>query len=867
MTMREWVGRLLDTVRPRRGDAELEEELRVHLELAAEDEQKRSGSAADGRRAAVIRLGGPAQALDAMRDQRGLPRLNDFLQDVRHSSRSLRKAPGFAVMAVVTLGAGLGATATVFSAVDALLLRPLAIEKPHELVVFGRTGEARSRFPLTFYRALSESGTPLAQPVASFTFPVTLVVDGTGALARAAFITPNYFDVLGVRPILGQLSDRPDRRDVMVISHRLWKERFGGRPTVGEVVRVGRSTFVIGGVAPPSFGGLQLDVPLDLWIPLSATSQALPIPSLSPSVDIVGRLRDGVSIAAVTSQANAAHRRWTESAGSASAPRPAPPLTLTSASHGLDSGVRQAFRASLGALTGICVCLWVITIVNVSGLLTARLDERSREIGLRQALGATSSRLLVQLLAEILVLMSGGVILGFALSVALSSAIPRSVPSWAGIDLHVSPFVLVATALTATLAAFVVALVLAFSLHRRSLMSRLAPSLVQFGARRVRVSTCLVGIQLALTLPLLAIAGMLAQSLYVLGQVDTGFDRRNLLQVRVEPALVGYSGEQSRAYYAALVERLRAIPGVVDASTSSGGALSGYDGQVRLRYGGDEHVVQTNAIDERYFGTMGIRLVAGRSLDQSEARGQGAVILVNDGLARLLFGVSERAVGQMVTIEQGPADEQRTVVGVVENTADSNLRDTSTLTAYLPVAQSGLLMVHVRVVPDVAGTAAAVRRAAQSLDPSVPILRIDTIEGRRQHSLQRERLLAATSTAIGWVALLLSAVGLFGRVGRDVVVRTRELVIRSALGATPLQIANLFLGDTARVLLFSAVPGVGAAVIVARVMKGQMFGISGADPTMYVGAVAALAFVAIVATILPLRRLSRHTSSIHLLRV
>ena len=265
----------------------------------------------------------------------------------------------------------------------------------------------------------------------------------------------------------------------------------------------------------------------------------------------------------------------------------------------------------------------MITIVNVSGLLTARLSERSREIGLRQVLGATSSRLFVQLLAEVIVLVSGGLLLGFLVTAALSSAIPRWIPSWAGIDIHVSPLVFVATAITAALAAFAITLVQAVSIDRRSLMSHLAPGLVQFGGgRRFRLSTCLVGAQLALTLPLIVVAGLLAQSLYHLAHVDTGFERSNLLQIGVEPALVGYSGERARAYYAALTERLRAVPGVADASVSSGGALSGYDGVARLRHDDGWHEVTTNAVDERYFSTMGIRLVSGRPFEAAEARAE-----------------------------------------------------------------------------------------------------------------------------------------------------------------------------------------------------------------------------------------------------
>jgi predicted permease len=866
-TLREWGSRLWSTVRPLRDTADIEEELRLHVDLATEDERKRGGSPADARRAALVRVGGGAQALDAMRDQRGLPGLRDLVQDLRHASRSLGKAPGFALMAVVTLGSGLGATATVFSAVDALFVRPLAVDRPHELFVVRRAGEPRARFPLAFHRALDESRMIFAAPLASFTFPVTLIASGTGTRARAAFVTTDYFGVLGVRPAVGRFFHTDEDRDVVVISHRLWRDRFGGSSSaVGEAIRIGNGTFVIGGVTPPGFGGLQLDIALDLWLPMSASPAAVPIPSFRPSVDIVGRLTAGLSPEAAAAHASAAYGRWMESSSPISSPGSARSLTLISASHGLESGVREEFRASLGLLVGICACLWVITIVNVSGLLAARLTERSREIGLRQALGATSSRLFVQLLAEVSVLVSGGLLLGFLVTAALSSAIPRWIPSWAGVDIHVSPPVFVATALTAALAASIVALVQSVSIDRHSLMSHLAPGLVQLGGgRRLRLSACLVGAQVALTLPLIVVAGLLAQSLYYLGHVDTGFERSNLLQIGVEPALVGYSGERASAYYTALTARLRALPGVGDASVSSGGALSGYDGVARLRGDDGWHDVTTNAVDERYFSTMGIRLVLGRSFDAAEASGNAEVVVVNDALARRLFGPNEDAIGQVVTFE-GPTSEQRIVIGVVENTADANLRQRSTPTAYLPVAESSLLMVHVRFESDPVGMTAAVRRSVMSLDPGVPILRIETIERRRQHALQRERLLAAASVTIGWVALALSAIGVFGRVNRDVVGRTREIVIRSALGATPIQIAGLFLKDTARIVVISGVLGIGAATAAARVMKAQMYGVSGTDLTMYVGAVATLTVVATVATMLPLRRAWRGGESAHLLR-
>jgi putative ABC transport system permease protein len=258
--------------------------------------------------------------------------------------------------------------------------------------------------------------------------------------------------------------------------------------------------------------------------------------------------------------------------------------------------------------------------------------------------------------------------------------------------------------------------------------------------------------------------------------------------------------------------------------------------------------------------------VSGRPFDALEARGNATVVVLNDALARRLFGLGESALGRVVTFDQGRTSEQRIVIGVVENTADASLRDRSTPTAYLPVGESSLLLVHVRSSVEPVEVTAAVRRSAISLDPNVPILGVETIERRRQNVLQRERLLALTSVAIGWVALVLSAIGLFGLVNQDVVARTREIVIRSALGATPSQIANLFLEDTARILGLSIVSGIGAAFAAARIMQGQLYGVSGTGLTMYVGAATTVALVATIATMLPLRRAWRAGESTHLLR-
>ena len=856
--LREWMHRFWGTLRPGRRDHELAEELRLHLELASEDARRR-GASEDTVRAARMRVGGMSQAMAALRDQRGLPALAGVIQDFRHAQRMLRKAPWFAAITVLTLAVGIGATATVFSAVDALLVRPLAVVAPQELFVIRQVGEPRARFAFDFYKSLSESKSVFSDMLASFTFPVTLVDSGTGTHARAAFVTPNYFELLGVPPFLGRLFHDEGGGAVAVISHRFWKERFGGRQSVvGQLVRIGGSPFVIGGVTPPAFGGLQLDIALDLWIPMSGLQGAVPIPSFHPAVDIVGRVAAGLSPTAATVHASTEYERWMNSTAPMSARREARPLVLVPASHGLASAVRETFRTSLGLLVGICACLWVITIVNVSGLLTARLRERSREIGLRLALGVTSARLFIQLLAEGIMLVLGGLVLGLLVTTGLVAAIPRWIPSWAGVDIRASPLVIIATVITASLATIILAIVQILSVDHRRLVSHLAPDLVRCGGgQRFRFSTCLVTAQLALTVPLIVAASLLAQSLHRLGNVDTGFARSNLLQLEIEPVLVGYSAERARAYYAALIERLRAVPGISDASVSSGGALSGYDGTDRVRNDGVWQEVRAIAVDERYFSTMGIRMVSGRPFDASEVQRRATVVIVNDALARRLFGRGETAIGRVVTFNRGSTSEPRIIVGMAENTADATLRDRWTPTVYLPSGESSLLMVHVRTMTDPAGLIAAVRGTATSLDPNVPISGIETIESRRHEALQRERLLAGTSGVIGWLALVVSAIGLFARISHDVATRTREIGIRSALGATRSQIGSLFLKDTATILMFSAVFGTGAAFAGARVMQGLLYGISATGLTAYVAAMCLLVVAATAATMLPLRRVLR----------
>ncbi len=836
-------------------DQELEREIRTHLELEAEELIAKGMSPGEAHQAARRSFGSVTRTREDVRAVWTQLWLEQLWRDLGHALRSLRRSPAFTAIAAAALGLGIAATVTVFSAVDAILVRPLAVAAPAELHVVGRVGETRARFPFELYQTVAESGRVFSGVLASFTFPLTVVESGTGTRASAAFVTRNYFDVLGLRPQRGRFQWEDAERGVVVISDQFWKQRFNGRASIlGESVQVGRQAFVIVGVAPAGFQGLQLGQTIDLWLPMSATPEAIQIPAFRTRVDIVGRLAAGVSPAAATSQLSTDYEQWANEVAPASARVLTSPMVVLPASHGLESRVRDEFRASLALLVGTCACLWVITIVNVSGLLTARLRDRSREIGVRLALGVTSARLFVQLLAETAVLVGGGVLWGVLAAVLIVGGIPRWIPSWEGADLRLSPLVLAITVMMAVLTSVIVAVIQRVSIERRRLTSYLVPHAAPRRGQRLRLSAGLVSAQLALTLPLIVMASLLVQSFVNLGRVDTGFGRSNLVQIEVEPVLVGYSAERAIAYYAALLERLRALPGVSDATVSNGGALSGFDGRATLEQKGATQEVRSLAVGDRYFSTLDIRVLAGRAFEAGELHGDARVAIVNAALARRLFGGEARAVGQAVTLADGGSGDDRIVVGTVENTTDANLRDSATPTLYVPVGRSPLLVVHVRTASNSSASVETIRRAASSLDPEVPILEVATIDNRRQSVLQRERLLAAASSVVAWVALGLSAVGLLGLVSYAIAVRTREIGVRQALGAGRWQIARLFLADTAGTVVPGALLGIGIAAALARMVRGFLYGVPLTDVITYAGAACLLTAVAVAATLLPLQR-------------
>ena len=847
--------RLRSLFRRRAVERELDEELRLHLQRQIDAYVARGLDAQAARRRARLEFGSLDLIKEEHREARGVRALEHSLRDLHHGLRALGRHPALAATAMLTLACGIAATGLVLSAVDAILVRPLDVEAPEELFVLRRLDEPRARFPVAFQRTLGASPAGFADTLASVTFPVTVIQGMTGTRASAGFVSANYFSLLGVSAGLGRVFHDERDRDLVIISDRFWKERFEGRRSVvGASLRIGNATFSVGGVAPRGFHGLQPDLSIDVWVPLSTLEAAVPISGFRPAVDVVGRLPLDVQPSTAASRISVDLAQWITADPTERARWNRSAVFLLPAGHGLESAVRERFETSLPLMLGIAVSLWVTTIVNVTGLLTARLRQRSREVGLRLALGASSMRLFGQFLAESAVLVTGGFVLGIVATVSVVGALPAWIPSWAGVDLRVSPVVLLMTTLTAIVAMLVMTAAQALSVDRR-VLAHLSPDVMPFGrGRRLRVSTCLVTAQVALTLPLIVIAGLLGQTLRHLQLVETGFERNDLLQIDVEPILVGYSGERARAYYRTVLEHLRSTPGIVDASVSSGGALSGFEGMTELDHEGRLQAARVNAIDDRYFRTLGVRVLAGRAFDPVEAWRPRGVMILNAALARRLFGSEHAAIGRSVISVDGRTRTDRTVVGVVDNTADVDLRNRSAAVAYVPVGDSPLLLIHVRTASDATSLIPVIRRTLSSLEASVPILGIETIQARHRRALERERLLASLSAVVGWLALVVSAVGIFGRVSHDVSARIREVGIRSALGANRTHIAALFLRGTAGIVVAGLAFGVTASLGASRVLEGVLYGVSATSSGTYIGSACLVVVVAGIATLLPLAR-------------
>ncbi len=867
--IRQWLNR-------RRFERDMDDEMRFHIDMETRDLAARGIAEQEARAQALGAFGGETRFKEEARVALPLHWLSDLRADLRYALRSLRRTPAFTAVAVLALGIGIGANATLFGLADAAAFRPLDVAEPDGLYsVFGRQNDG-SPLNLSYPTYLDlRSAVPAFQDAAAFTERmVSLNGDGTPIAAWAVHITDNYFSVLAVRATLGRLTRTGDRDlPVAVLSHAFWKGHFGGdRAVVGKSIRVNGAPFTVIGVAPPGFHGTRLlTFAPALWLPIGMHAQTLPGSGdllhdrQRARFNVLARLVDASRVDIARQQVNAAAQRLArEYPRSPEGSRLYLVSNRTPINPWLATPERLAMIGFLSLAGGWLVLL--VACADVANLLLARMTTRGREIATRLALGASRGRLVRQFLTESALLAALGAVaavpvaaLAFEGSQRLTPPLDFAPSFSPSLDARSLAF----TAVVAVAAA--VAFGLAPLLHAWSpdlaRMFRGVPNQPRPGTHRSRQA--LVVAQVATSVVILAVAGLFARSLGAARRVDVGFDTRHTVAFAVDPSLlVAYDGERVRALYRRIVADLEALPGVRSVARASSIPLDGNTATMRVLAGeaspASRAIVADNfVVSAGYFSTLGMTIVAGRAFGRADTAGIERV-LVNETLARRLWPDSMAPIGQQLWLDSTGGTRVE-VIGVVRSHASRQLGDRPRALLWRSLERNRVwrTTVIVRADGQPASVIAAVRQRMQAIAPDLPVVGLRPLEQHIALAYSAAQGGAAGASVLGIVASLLAAAGIFGVVAYTVSQRTREMGIRVALGARTSQLVGLMVRSGLRPAVIGILAGLGLTMTIPRRMAAILYGISPHDPAVLLGASAFFLVVATVAALVPAWRGAR----------
>jgi predicted permease len=802
-------------------------------------------------------------------------------QDMRYGARMLWKNPGFTLIAMLTLGLGIGANTAIFSIVNGLLLNPLPYRDAGRLAIIwthspGANVALDWPSPGQFSALKSENGV-FEQLALAQGSNVIITGDGEPERVGAVRASSAVFTLLGAQAAIGRVftpeEDTPDKTLTVILSHGFWRRRFGGDPNVlGRTLIINGRSYIIVGVTPPDFSLDHEVMPTvggvaraDIFMPLPLSVDRMNNHG-DENYNVLARLKPGATIAQAQTELNLAVRRLEQQV-----PDRYPPSRRFSFSVRplLEQAVGD-IRLALYVLLGAVGCVLLIACANVANLLLARAAAREKEIAVRTAIGAGRWRVARQLLTESVLLSAVGGAFGLLLAVwglgLLRWLNPSDIPRLAavGIDMRALGF----TAAVAVLTGVLFGLAPALRSSRMNLSETLKEggrSLAGSGQRRLR--NLLVVTEIALSLVLLVCAGLLIRSFIRVQQVDPGFAPQNVLSMRM--ALVGpaYSEETRRmSFYQQLWERIRRLPGVEAAGGVSTLPLTGGIGWGSITIEGydassGQSMIQADGRNASvgYFETMKIPLIRGRFFTEQDTKESAQVVIVDENMARTYWPKAD-PIGKRLKFG-GPQSKApwMTVVGVVANVKHYALDADSRVALYTPHLQSGAgsLVAVVRTATDPAGLAAAITREARAIDPNLPIFDVKTMEQWLSDSLARRRFAMLMLGLFASVAMLLAAVGVYGVMSYTVAQRTREIGVRVALGAQTRDVLRLVVRQGMSLAGLGVGIGLVAAIGAARLMAGLLFGVRAADPITFVAIASLLAFVALLACLLPARRATK----------
>jgi len=864
-------------------DRDLDDELSA-LHALLVNEKIHAGMLPDAaRRAATIELGHPHIVKQHVRDARAGALLDTLAQDVRYGVGLLRRNPLFTLTAVLSLAIGIGANTTIFSLVNALLLRDLRVASPTELAELGRITQygRGGSFSYPIYRTLHDENSVFQGVLAMSKSTINDVTDAERP-AAGRLVSGNFFDVLGVPPQTGRLlspaddsAASPDAARVAAITDGLWQRQFGRNANaVGSTLRVDKVAFTIVGILPAYFDDPLVGRGADFFMPIAA-ERWLRRPTWLDKPDfnwlaIVGRLKPGLSLRAASANLEPIFEHFMDEYAAAQSDPDAQRqlrshrLLLQSARTGL-SDLRRDFSKPVLLLMGAVTLVLLIACANVVNLLLARGVARRREIALRLAIGAGRGRLVRQLLTESALLgLAGGAaglaIASFGAPLLLALVSQGATP----VALDVSPddrLVLFAFAVAVS-SSLLAGIVPALGTSRGNLTPAFHGDRRTLSVTRssIRWGRILITGQIALSLLLLIGAALLIATLHNLRTFDPGFDREHVVLMGLDPGKAGYDGRRASQYYRDVLGRVRSIPGVRAASLSmitpiSGGGIdNGFS--VDARPSASHPVVDVNVTSEGFFSTMATPLLVGRDFVEADGKTEIPAVIVNDALVRRFFN-GENPIGQRVTVGRR---RSAGVVGVVANAKYTSLREEDPPTVYvyaLGTPEPVGFTLSVRTEGDPLVLARIIRKEVQSLSPSVPVGQPKTLSSQIDRSLVNERLVARLLGSFAALALLLAAVGLYGVLGYSVARRTGEIGVRLALGATRATVLRSVLRESSMLTAIGTAVGVPAAILLSRFLKALLYGVAPWDPRLLAVTVVYLFFTAMAAAAIPAWRASR----------
>ena len=826
--------------------------------------------------------------------------MNGLLQDLRFALRQLRKSPGFAAVAIITLALGIGANTAIFSLLDQALLRSLPVKDADRLVLLrydgSNTGHLESRtdghfyFSYPMYRDLRDRNSVFSGVIATDWAQVGVQWHNQPDLVPAELVSGNYFDVLGVQPAAGRVfvagDDRvPDANPVVILSFSYWQRRFGADPRIlNDTIEINGHPFTIVGVTPPAFHSVVLGDRPDVFVPMMMKAEIIPGSKdlevrRSSWLNIVGKLKPGMSreqaeagIAPLWYSIRSDELKEIKGGSESFRDRfvTKSHLFVLDGAKGF-SPLRTDVRMPLLIIMGMVGLVALMACANVGSLLLVRGAGRIREMSVRYALGAKRYRVIQQLSVEGLLLGAAGGLLGMLLAPRVTGLLIKMIWSGGTGDLPFSSTpdfrILAFNCVLALVASLLFSLAPAMQFYRPDL----APALKQQGmtarSSPLRFRRISVAVQIGLSLMLLVGAGLFVRTLHNLKSLNAGFPTDRLLTFGVDPRMAGYEPARTFALYQRIFETLKGVPGARAVAATTDPELANDNETGSITVAGytekpqeDMNVEQPN-VSVDYFSTLQMPLLAGRAFTEQDTVGSQKVVVVNETFARYFFGDPLQAIGHNLGDGGGPGTKTDiSIVGVVKDAKHTSLREPVTRTMfrpYLQVPEPHAMTFYLRTEQQPENAESTIRRAMQTLDSSLVLDTFRTMDEQINNSLVAERVIALLATSFGVLAALMAAVGLYGVLAYSTAQRTSEIGIRMALGATRGSVVKMVIFEVFWLAGISIAVTLPLSLLLMRAVRSQLFGISSSDPLTLSAMTLLVIFVALASAMLPARRAAR----------